>query len=48
MKTDSNVHRILEMDGVDRFCMNEANQEVVHVPGIIDEYDQETSWCPIR
>ena len=44
MKTDSNVHRILEMDGVDRFCMKEANQELVHIPEIIAEYGLETSW----
>ena len=44
MKTDSNVHRILEMDGVDRFNMIDANQEVVHIAGIIADYGQETSW----
>ena len=44
MKTDANVLRILEMDGVNRFCMNDANQEVVHIPEIIAKYDQEKSW----
>lgn len=44
MKADADVPRILKMDGVNRFCMDEANQELVHIPDIIAYYGLGSSW----
>jgi quercetin dioxygenase-like cupin family protein len=44
MMEDFLVERILQMDGVDKFCMDKANQELVHVPDIISQYGLKKSW----
>ena len=36
--------RILKMDGVSRFFMEEANKEIVHIPNIVKQYGQKNSW----
>ncbi len=44
MKADANVPRILEMDGIKNFTGDEANQEVVSIPEIIEKYGRSSSW----
>ncbi|MBU2510515.1 cupin domain-containing protein [bacterium] len=44
MKSDSNVPRILQMDGVSSSNFDESNQEVTHIPEIIENYGRNSSW----
>lgn len=44
MKADSEVSRILEMDGVSNINLDSANREVVNIYSIIDRYGRDKSW----
>jgi quercetin dioxygenase-like cupin family protein len=44
MKADANVPRILKMDGVSTMTLDEANQEVTHIPDLIERYGRKSSW----
>lgn len=44
MKADANVQRILKMDGVGAFVTEKANQEVTHIPALIEKYGRSSSW----
>ena len=44
MKSDANVPRILKMDGVGLSVLDQANQEVTPMFGLIEKYGQEKSW----
>ena len=44
MKADADVSRILKMDGVGSSCLNQANEEIVSIPEIIERYGREKSW----
>ena len=44
MKSDANVPRILKMDGVGLSILDQANQEVTPMFGLIEKYGQEKSW----
>ena len=44
MKADADVPRILKMDGVGSFCLDQANEEIVSIPEIIERYGRDRSW----
>ena len=44
MKADADVPRILRMDGVDSFCLDEANKEKISISDIIEKYGRDNSW----
>ena len=44
MKADADVPRILKMDGVGSFCLDQANEEIVSISEIIERYGREKSW----
>ena len=44
MKADADVPRILKMDGVGSFCLDQANEEIVSIPEIIERYGRDSSW----
>ena len=44
MKADADVSRILKMDGVGSSCLNQANEEIVSIPEIIERYGRDSSW----
>ena len=44
MKSDADVPRILKMDGVDKFCLDQANKEIVSIPELIKLNGRESSW----
>ncbi len=41
---DANVPNILKKDGVSKSEFSMANQEVTHVPDLIEKYGTESSW----
>ena len=44
MKADADVSRILKMDGVGSSCLDQANEEIVNIPEIIERYGRDSSW----
>jgi len=44
MKDDADVPRILKMDGVSSFCLDQANREILSIPEIVDRYGRDSSW----
>ena len=44
MKADADVSRILKMDGVGSSCLDQANEEIVSIPEIIERYGRDSSW----
>jgi CMP-N-acetylneuraminic acid synthetase/quercetin dioxygenase-like cupin family protein len=44
LTADADRERILVMDGVKALCMNEFNQEVAHVPQLLEKYGTSASW----
>jgi quercetin dioxygenase-like cupin family protein len=44
MKSDADVARILEMDGINNFNMDDANQEVINISDIFQKYNLDDSW----
>ncbi len=44
MKADADVPRILQMDGVSSFCLDQANEEIVSIQGIIELNGRDSSW----
>ena len=44
MKSDANVPNILKGDGVKSSVYDEANQEITHVPDLINKYGRDSSW----
>jgi quercetin dioxygenase-like cupin family protein len=41
---DSNVPNILKKDGVKNSVFDKANQEITHIPDLIKEYPNNSSW----
>jgi len=44
MKTDANVPNILKKDGVLESNFAQANQEITHIPDLLQKYSQDNSW----
>ena len=44
MKSDADVPNILKNDGIVNSIYNLANQEVAHIPDLIDKYGRSSSW----
>lgn len=44
MKSDANVKQILQMDGVHKINIEEANKQVTHIPDLIAQYGTDSSW----
>ena len=43
-KADANVPNILKKDGINKSEFGMANQEVTHVPDLIEKYGTDSSW----
>ena len=44
MKSDADVPNILKGDGVTSSIYNLANQEITHIPELINKYGRDSSW----
>lgn len=44
MKSDADVPNILKGDGVASSIYNLANQEITHIPDLINKYGRDSSW----
>jgi quercetin dioxygenase-like cupin family protein len=44
MKSDADVKNILQMDGVNKINIEEANKQVTHIPDLIEHYGMDSSW----
>lgn len=44
LKADANVPNILKQDGVSKSVFDMANQEITHIPDLIEKYGRNSSW----
>lgn len=44
IKSDADVPNILKQDGVSKSVFDMANQEIMHVPDLIQKYGKSSSW----